>query len=93
MSTHYIKSYNNYFKLIDETTEIITLVSSSVMDVSGSTNTTISMTTLSGSVKYDGIRDSFISSSETGSNAPQIINQSVWEEKRDEIKNYFIENL
>lgn len=93
MSTHYIKSFNNYFKLIDETGEIITLVSSSVMDVSGSTNTTISMTSLSGSVKYDGILQSFISSSETGSSAPQIISQSLWEEKRDEIKNYFVENL
>jgi hypothetical protein len=93
MSTHYIKSFNNYFKLIDETGEIITLVSSSVMDVSGSTNTTISMTSLSGSIKYDGILNSFISSSETGSSTPEIISQSLWEEKRDEIKNYFIENL
>lgn len=93
MSTHYIKSYDNYFKLIDETTEIITLVSSSIVDISGSMNTSISMVSLSGSARYDGIRDSFISSSITGSNAPQIISQSVWEEKRDEIKNYFVENL
>lgn len=93
MSTHYIKSYDNYFKLIDETTEIITLVSSSMVDDSGSISTSISMVSLSGSVRYDGIRDSFISSSITGSNSPQIISQSVWEEKRDEIKNYFVENL
>ena len=93
MSTHYIKSYDNYFKLIDETTEIITLVSSSIVDISGSMNTSISMVSFSGSARYDGIRDSFISSSITGSNAPQIISQSVWEEKRDEIKNYFVENL
>ena len=93
MGTHYIKSYDNYFKLIDETTEIITLVSSSMLDDSGSISTSISMVSLSGSVKYDGILNSFISSSETGSNTPQIISQSVWEEKRDEIKNYFVENL
>ena len=93
MGTHYIKSYDNYFKLIDETTEIITLVSSSMVDDSGSISTSISMVSLSGSVRYDGIRDSFISSSITGSNSPQIISQSVWEEKRDEIKNYFVENL
>ena len=94
MSIWFVKSYDNYFKLIDEDSSLIVLTS-------GSGENGIHFSFLSQSVpKYEGIRDSFISSSfytssYTGSSepVPQIISESLWEEKKTELKSYIINSL
>jgi hypothetical protein len=100
MGNWFVKSFDNYFKFIDESSSMIVLTSGSI-DESGSVNTVIAFNYLSESVpKYEGIRDSFISSSfftssYTGSSepVPQIISESLWEEKKTELKSYIINNL
>ena len=103
MGTYFVKSYDNYFKLIDESSSVVVLTSSSLEIVtSGSAmHNMISFNHLSESVpKYKGIRDGFISSSYftssyTGSTdpIPQIISESLWEEKKTELKSYIINSL
>lgn len=100
MGNWFIKSFDNYFKFIDEESSMIVLTSGST-DESGSVDTVIAFNFLSESVpKYEGIRDSFISSSfftssYTGSDEyiPQFISESLWEEKKTEIKSYIINNI
>ena len=100
MGNWFVKSFDNYFKFIDESSSMIVLTSGSVNE-SGSVDTVISFNFLSESVpKYEGIRDSFISSSfftssYTGSSepVPQIISESLWEEKKTELKSYIINSL
>ena len=100
MGNWFVKSFDNYFKFIDEDSSMIVLTSGSVNE-SGSVDTVISYNFLSESVpKYEGIRDSFISSSfftssYTGSSepVPQIISESLWEEKKTELKSYIINSL
>jgi len=100
MGNWFVKSFDNYFKFIDEDSSMIVLTSGSVNE-SGSVDTVISFNFLSESVpKYEGIRDSFISSSfftssYTGSSepVPQIISESLWEEKKTELKSYIINSL
>lgn len=100
MGNWFIKSFDNYFKFIDEESSMIVLTSGSVDD-SGSVHNVISYNFLSESVpKYEGIRDSLISSSYfdaeyTGSTEyiPQFISESLWEEKKTEIKSYIINNI
>ena len=99
MSNWFVKSFDNYFKFIDDDSSMIVLTSSS-LDGSGS-DVSINFNHLSESVpKYRGIRDGFISSSYftssyTGSTepVPQIISESLWEEKKTEIKSYIINSL
>lgn len=99
MANWFAKSFDNYFKFIDDDSSMIILTSSS-LDGSGS-DVSITFNYLSESVpKYEGIRDSFISSSYftssyTGSSEPipQIISESLWEEKKTEIKSYIINSL
>ena len=99
MSNWFVKSFDNYFKFIDDDSSMIVLTSSS-LDESGS-DMCISYNHLSESVpKYEGIRDSLISSSYftssyTGSlePVPQIISESLWEEKKTELKSYIINSL
>ena len=84
---------------MDDDSSMIVLTSAS-LDGSGS-DMVISFNHLSESLpKYEGIRDSFISSSfftssYTGSSepVPQIISESLWEEKKTEIKSYIINSL
>ena len=100
MGNWFVKSFDNYFKFIDEDSSMIVLTSGSVNE-SGSVDTVISYNFLSESVpKYEGIRDSLISSSYftssyTGSSepVPQIISESLWEEKKTELKSYIINSL
>lgn len=100
MGNWFVKSFDNYFKFIDEESSMIVLTSGST-DESGSVDNVISYNFLSESVpKYEGIRDSFISSSfftasYTGSSepVPQIISESLWEEKKTELKSYIINSL
>lgn len=100
MGNWFVKSFDNYFKFIDEDSSMIVLTSGSVNE-SGSVDTVISYNFLSESVpKYESIRDSFISSSfftssYTGSSepVPQIISESLWEEKKTELKSYIINSL
>lgn len=100
MGNWFVKSFDNYFKFIDEDSSMIVLTSGSVNE-SGSVDTVISYNFLSESVpKYEGIRDSLISSSYftssyTGSSEPipQIISESLWEEKKTELKSYIINSL
>jgi|TARA_B110000977_G_scaffold154193_1_gene195972 hypothetical protein len=98
MGNYFIKVYNNYFKLIDENCELVVLTSGSIdysssID-SASIHNVISYNYLSQSVdKYNGIRDSFISSSDTSSEAPLIISESLWEEKKEELKSYIINSI
>ena len=100
MGNWFVKSFDNYFKFIDEDSSMIVLTSGSLNE-SGSVDTVISYNFLSESVpKYEGIRDSFISSSfftssYTGSSepVPQIISESLWEEKKTELKSYIINSL
>lgn len=100
MGNWFVKSFDNYFKFIDENSSMIVLTSGSLNE-SGSVDTVISYNFLSESVpKYEGIRDSFISSSfftssYTGSSepVPQIISESLWEEKKTELKSYIINSL
>ena len=100
MSNLFVKSFNNYFKFTDEDSSLIVITSGSTDD-SGSVQTVIAFNHLSESVpKYEGIRDSFISSSfftssYTGSDEyiPQFISESLWEEKKTEIKSYIINSL
>lgn len=100
MGNWFVKSFDNYFKFIDEDSSMIVLTSGSVNE-SGSVDTVISYNFLSESVpKYEGIRDSLISSSYftssyTGSSEPipQIISESLWEEKKEELKSYIINSL
>ena len=99
MSNWFVKSFDNYFKFIDDDSSMIVLTSAS-LDGTGS-DMVISFNYLSESVpKYEGIRDSLISSSYftssyTGSSepVPQIISESLWEEKKTEIKSYIINSL
>lgn len=100
MGNWFVKSFDNYFKFIDEDSSMIVLTSGSLNE-SGSVDTVISYNFLSESVpKYEGIRDSLISSSYftssyTGSSEPipQIISESLWEEKKTELKSYIINSL
>ena len=100
MGNWFVKSFDNYFKFIDEESSMIVLTSGST-DESGSVDTVIAFNFLSESVpKYEGIRDSFISSSfftssYTGSDEyiPQFISESLWEEKKTELKSYIVNNL
>ena len=99
MANWFVKSFDNYFKFIDDESTMIVLISSS-LDGSGS-DVGINFNHLSESLpKYEGIRDSLISSSYftssyTGSSepVPQIISESLWEEKKTEIKSYIINSL
>lgn len=99
MGNWFVKSFDNYFKFIDDDSSMIVLTSAS-LDGTGS-DMVISFNYLSESVpKYEGIRDSFISSSYftssyTGSTTfvPQIISESLWEEKKTELKSYIINSL
>ena len=99
MGNWFVKSFDNYFKFIDDDSSMIVLTSAS-LDGSGS-DMVISFNHLSESLpKYEGIRDSFISSSYftssyTGSSepVPQIISESLWEEKKTELKSYIINSL
>ena len=98
MAIWFVKSFDNYFKLMDDDSSVIVLTSGS--NSSGS-STGINFNFLSESVpKYEGIRDSLISSSYfdteyTGSTEyiPQFISESLWEEKKTEIKSYIVNNL
>jgi hypothetical protein len=100
MGNWFVKSFDNYFKFTDEDSSMIVLTSGSLNE-SGSVDTVISYNFLSESVpKYEGIRDSLISSSYftssyTGSSEPipQIISESLWEEKKTELKSYIINSL
>ena len=100
MGNWFVKSFDNYFKFIDEDSSVIILTSGSV-DESGSVHNVITFNHLSESVpKYEGIRDSLISSSYftssyTGSDEyiPQFISESLWEEKKTELKSYIINNV
>ena len=99
MGIWFVKSFDNYFKFMDDDSSMIVLTSSS-LDGSGS-DVSINFNHLSESLpKYEGIRDSLISSSYftssyTGSSepVPQIISESLWEEKKTEIKSYIINSL
>lgn len=99
MGNWFVKSFDNYFKFIDAESSMIILTSAS-LDGSGS-DVSITFNHLSESVpKYEAIRDSFISSSYftssyTGSSEPipQIISESLWEEKKTELKSYIINSL
>ena len=99
MSNWFVKSFDNYFKFIDDESSMIVLTSASI-NVSES-SMVISYNHLSESLpKYEGIRDSLISSSYftssyTGSSepVPQIISESLWEEKKTELKSYIINSL
>ena len=99
MGIWFVKSFDNYFKFMDDDSSIIVLTSSSI-NISES-SMEISYNHLSESVpKYEGIRDSLISSSYftssyTGSSepVPQIISESLWEEKKTELKSYIINSL
>jgi len=100
MGNWFVKSFDNYFKFIDEDSSVIILTSGSA-DESGSVHNVITFNHLSESVpKYEGIRDSLISSSYftssyTGSDEyiPQFISESLWEEKKTELKSYIINNV
>jgi len=100
MSNLFVKSFNNYFKFIDEDSSVIIITSGS-SDDSGSLHNVITFNYLSESVpKYEGLRDSFASSSYytssyTGSTEPipVFISESLWEEKKTEIKSYIINNI
>ena len=62
MGNWFVKSFDNYFKFIDDDSSMIVLTSAS-LDGTGS-DMVITFNHLSESVpKYEGIRDSFISSS------------------------------
>jgi len=99
MGNWFVKSFDNYFKFIDEESSIIILTSGS--NQTGSLHSVITFNHLSESVpKYEGIRDSFISSSfftssYTGSTepVPVFISESLWEEKKTELKSYIINNI
>ena len=99
MGNWFVKSFDNYYKFIDDDSSMIILTSAS-LDESGS-DMVISFNHLSESVpKYEDMRDSFLSSSYftssyTGSSepVPQIISESLWEEKKTEIKSYIINSL
>ena len=99
MANWFVKSFDNYFKFIDDDSSMIILTSAS-LDESGS-DMVISFNHLSESVpKYEDMRDSFLSSSYftssyTGSlePVPQIISESLWEEKKTELKSYIINSL
>jgi|TARA_B100001093_G_scaffold154731_1_gene147404 hypothetical protein len=96
MGNWFVKSFDNYYKFIDDDSSMIILTSAS-LDESGS-DMVISFNHLSESVpKYEDMRDSFLSSSYftssyTGSSepVPQIISESLWEEKKTELKSYII---
>ena len=99
MGIWFVKSFDNYFKFMDDDSSMIVLTSAS-LDGTGS-DMVITFNHLSESLpKYEGIRDSFMSSSYftssyTGSSepVPQIISESLWEEKKTEIKSYIINSL
>ncbi len=99
MGNWFVKSFDNYYKFIDDDSSMIILTSAS-LDESGS-DMVISFNHLSESVpKYEDMRDSFLSSSYftssyTGSSepVPQIISESLWEEKKTELKSYIINSL
>lgn len=92
MSIHYIKSLDNYFKLVDETLQITSLVTSSYSNDSGSTElSAITISSINDSSRYEGIKEGFLTSSMSGSNAPQIITQVEYESVKEEIKSYYLE--
>jgi|SaaInlV_125m_DNA_1040241.scaffolds.fasta_scaffold34103_2 hypothetical protein len=92
MSTHYIKSLDNYFKLVDETLQITSLVTSSYSNDSGSTEVSaITISSINDSSRYEGIKEGFLTSSMSGSSAPQIITQVEYESVKEEIKSYYLE--
>lgn len=83
MATHYYKMGDTYFKLVDETREVISVTTNSdnkctamSVDNSGTTH---------------NISDEFNQIVEAGD--AQSITQSQYEEKRNEVKQYIIDNL
>tara|TARA_Y100000389_G_C17438398_1_gene506983 strand:- start:655 stop:939 length:285 start_codon:yes stop_codon:yes gene_type:complete len=92
MSTHYIKSFDNYFKLVDETQQITSLVTSSYSNDSGSNEiSSITIASINDSARYEGIKSGFLTSSLSASYTPQIITQTEYETIKEEIKNYYLE--
>lgn len=83
MATHYYKMGDTYFKLVDETREVISVT----------TNADNKCTAMSvdNSGNPNNISDEFNQIVEAGD--AQSITQAQYEEKRNEVKQYIIDNL
>jgi len=79
MANHYFKDTNSYFKLVDETHEIICVTTNFTNKCIA-----ISFDETSG---YDNMRDAFTDG------AADVISEELFEVKRDEVKDYINENL
>lgn len=81
MANHYFKEGDSYFKLIDETNEVICITTNW-------TNKCAAMS-IDNSGGYESIRDIWLSQPE----GIEIITEEVYEAKRAEVRDYIIENL
>ena len=81
MANHYFKDRDSYFKLVDETNEVICVT----------TNFTNKCAAISidNTGRYEGMRDMYMEP------APgiELISEEVFEARRDEVRQYIIENL
>lgn len=79
MANHYFKDRDSYFKLVDETHEIICVTTNF-------TNKCIAIS-FDETNGYDNMRDAFTDG------AADVISEELFEVKRDEVKDYINENL
>jgi hypothetical protein len=82
MANHYFKERDSYFKLVDETHEVICVTTNF-------TNKCIAIS-FDNDGGYENMRDTYI-----GGDVPgvELISEELFEAKRDEVKDYIIENL
>ena len=81
MANHYFKDRDSYYKLIDETHEVICVTTNF-------TNKCVAMS-VDNSGGYEDMRDMYIAPAE----GIELISEELFEAKRDEVKQYITENL
>ena len=81
MANNYFKENDSYFKLEDETREIICVTTNF-------TNKCVAIS-VDNTNGYDAMKDVYLSTP----NGVEIISEEVFEAKRNEVKDYIIENL
>jgi len=81
MANHYFKEGDSYFKLVDETNEVICITTNW-------TNKCAAMSVDNGG-GYESMRDIWLSQPE----GIEIITEELYEAKRAEVRDYIIENL
>ena len=79
MANHYFKDRDSYFKFVDETHEVVCVTTNF-------TNKCIAMSFIDDG-GYDNLKTAY------NDGGADVISEELFEAKRDEVKDYIIENL